>query len=277
MILLADSGSTKTIWKTIRSTNIQTFTTSGLNPYLITEQEVSRSLESFAPFLEHELKAVYFYGAGCGSASQNSIIEAPLKNLFPNAKIHIYNDLLAVARSVFQQQEGIACILGTGSNATYYNGEECINTTPSLGYVLGDEGSGSFIGKQLLKSYYYKEFTASTQSLLDGYLKAPLIEVLEQVYQKGAPNRYLGSFVKIIRANLHVQELQYIVEQALNEFFRIFIQPYPEHLSLAFTGGIAYNFQELLYKVAQRYNRTILSVTNQPLDGLIQYHSTTHF
>ena len=273
MVLLVDSGSTKTIWKIISDNNIQTFYTKGLNPYIVSEREVKEAISSFSPLLGDYVKEIYFYGSGCGN---NDIIDNkirnPLKEIFPLAKIEIHNDLLACARGIFNKQEGLVCILGTGSNATYYNGKECISSIPSLGYILGDEGSGSYIAKQLIKKYYYGQFSETTLNQLKSLFPNTLSEILENVYQKEMPNKYLGSFMNVFKEITDNKEIKHLILDAFNAFFEIYVVHYPEHLPIAFTGGVAFHFQEELYEVANQFNRNIAEVVESPMEGLIKYH-----
>ena len=281
MILIADSGSTKTDWRLIiDKDNIQEAYTEGLNPYFKTTEQVQQTINDvllvqFITKNPMEIDAVYFYGAGCSSDDKREIIESALKSVFKNAIIVVEHDLLGAAIGVCGTQPGIAAILGTGSNSCYFDGEKVIENFPALGYVLGDEGSGAYIGKEVLKGYLNKEMEGAILQKFEMKFQPSLEEILDRVYKEALPNRYFASFAKWVGEEVENEiYLQEIVRSALDSFFKKHICKYEKHseLPLNVVGSIGYHFMHILHQVAEKNNVKLGKVIKSPISGLLKYH-----
>lgn len=281
MILIADSGSTKTDWRLIvDKDNVQEAYTEGLNPYFKTTEEVQQTINDvlllqFITKNPMEIDAVYFYGAGCSSDDKKEIIATALKSVFTNANIVVEHDLLGAALGVCGTQAGIAAILGTGSNSCYFDGEKVVENIPALGYVLGDEGSGAYIGKEVLKGYLNKEMDDAVLQKFELKFKPSLEGILDRVYKEALPNRYFASFAKWVGEEVENEKyLQEIVRKALDAFFKKHICKYENHteLPLNVVGSIGYHFMHILHQVGENYNVKLGKVIKSPISGLVKHH-----
>lgn len=277
MVLIADSGSTKTDWNMITDAstteNVQTL---GFNPMYQNTEEIYSELESaLLPNLkEKNPEAVYFYGAGCSSPDRNKIVADALLKAFPDSQIHVDHDLLSAARAVCGHNPGIACILGTGSNTCLYDGNEITDNIPSLGFLLGDEGSGAYLGKLLIKAYLYRELPDELANSLKNTFNLTKESVLNAVYREPMPNRYMATFARFVyekRKNPAIKELIYT---AFEEFFERHVIKYDGHMELPvnFVGSVAYYFADNLKFVAKKYGLRIGTIIQSPSEGLIKYH-----
>lgn len=276
MILVVDSGSTKTEWKIIVDGKIhESIFTMGINPYFLSSGEIFQILltELKIP-TTFTIKKVYYYGTGCNSESKNNSVRDALKRYLPGSEIFIGSDLLGAARSLCQNKPGIACIMGTGSNSCYYNGYEIISNVSPLGYILGDEGGAAVIGRNLVSGVLKKQVPESVcNSFFETYKLTPA-EILENVYMKPFPNRFLGQFSKFISSNIEIPELQEIVISCFNDFIKRNILQYPESklLPVHFTGSIAHHFKPFIEDLLLRYDLKKGLITLSPMDNLIKYH-----
>jgi N-acetylglucosamine kinase-like BadF-type ATPase len=276
MILIADSGSTKTTWSLINPVNgeAKTCRTSGINPMYQDEESISHVLqEEFLLEIPDSLH-LFFYGAGCISKAINQPVHQALTKFFCCSVLSVETDLMGAARALCKNNEGIACILGTGSNSCYYNGRDIVRNISPLGYMLGDEGSGAVIGRKfighLLKNQLPEEI--STKFSLKYNMTAG--QILEHVYKKPFPNRFLAQFAEFINENLQEPTLQKIVKHSFGEFFSRNIKQYPEakNLPVHFIGGIAFYFEKLLREAATESGFQIGKIMHSPMQGLIEYH-----
>lgn len=276
MILLADSGSTKTEWKVIRDLNPQeSVFTGGINPYFLSENGIFQLLEN--ELAQHYRKAftkVYFYGTGCNTEAKNNVVKNALSRFVASGEIFVGSDLLAAARSLCQNQPGIACIMGTGSNSCYYDGKTIVANVSPLGYILGDEGGGAVIGRKLLSAVLKKQVPASVIEIFFDTYKITPAEILERVYMKPFPNRFLGQFARFIAENINIPELRGLVSTSFEEFIVRNILQYPEakDLPVHFTGSIAYHFRLLLEEQLSQNNLKTGMITLSPMSDLIRYH-----
>ncbi|MCB9187191.1 MAG: hypothetical protein H6601_10690 [Flavobacteriales bacterium] len=277
MILVADSGSTKCDWKLIDGNNVVgTASTMGLNPFFHNAEVVADTVSTDALLRANsqQISEVHFYGAGCSSVDRNQLIENGLKRVFANAKVHVDHDVMGAALAACQGQPGIACILGTGSNACFYDGEKVTQQIPSLGYILGDEGSGSWYGKKLLRDYLYKEAIPSelrTELQNSGFDKDT---ILNRIYREPHANVYLASFVKILSNYRDTEYVQNMISNGMTEFLTRHVCCFPSHkeVKVGFVGSIAFHFQESLRAEAQKLNITVGNIVKQPIDGLVAFH-----
>lgn len=277
MILVADSGSTSTDWVLIEGKNVKsTFKTNGFNPYFVKSEEIINELKSKFPnnIPQNTVNKIYFYGAGCSSKKMISIIDIGLKNVFTDAEIVIENDLLGAARSLFQNESGIAVILGTGSNTCYYNGKSIEKHIVSLGYILGDEGGGVYLGKLFITSYLNNELPKDISDLFYNEYNLRKDQILHTLYKEPNPNRFLASFTKFILKHSKNDFLSAIINKSFSDLFVKYICKYDNHdkLKIRFTGSVSFFFQEQLIKTASKFNIKIDLIEKEPIHGLVQFH-----
>jgi len=277
MILIADSGSTKTSWAvTGPELHQRIIQTQGLNPYFTSPGQIHEVLrDELIPFLDPTpVTGIFFYGAGCSTELNNRLVASQLSNFFPVAGIHIYHDILGAARALFGSNPGIACILGTGSNSSYYDGKEIFSDIPSLGYLFGDEGAGSSLGKKLLEKYLRKEFSGSLLDAFDQSYGLSLEEILNSLYNKPFPNRYLASFSPFLLAHKEKPEIHDLIFSSFTEFMDRHVTRYSRYLSVpaGFLGSIAYHYRDILYEAAAVRSVIISSILPSPMEGLLAFH-----
>jgi glucosamine kinase len=276
MILVADSGSTKTEWKILRDGKAdESLFSAGINPYFVSADDIYFLLiNELQSLSEQSFDRVYFYGTGCNSKSKDDVVRGAIARFCKAGEIFIGSDLLGAARSLCQNDPGIACIIGTGSNSCYYDGKAIAANVSPLGYILGDEGGGAVMGRKLVSAVLKKQVPQEVIDLFfDTYKIAPG-EILENVYMKPFPNRFLGQFARFISANIHIKELQDIVSTSFDEFIIRNILQYPESavLPIHFTGSISVFFRTFLERSLAKRNLKPGKITLSPMADLINYH-----
>ncbi|WP_205503487.1 BadF/BadG/BcrA/BcrD ATPase family protein [Rufibacter psychrotolerans] len=277
MILIADSGSTKTAWRLIDTEGeVGQAHTVGINPYYQDTPEIASMLqESLLPQLLGEApQEVHFYGAGCSAKDKQAIVASALAELFPLADISVHHDLEAAARALCGQEEGIACILGTGSNSCLYDGEKIIQNVPNLGFILGDEGSGGYMGKRIVQAFLNQELPQDIhQAFMDRY-HTNRDEIVDHVYRKPYPNRYMAGFAKFLFDHRQHPFIYQMISQCFADFFEKTVVKYPNYQKLKthFVGSIAFYFGDILRTVAQQYGLTVGNILESPIAGLSLYH-----
>ena len=276
-ILIADSGSTKCEWCLLHNGNKKIVDTQGISPYFLNTVQIQAILQKeLTPALKNlEVNEVYYYGTGCNGAANRKIVQKAIKAVLPSAKIYVDHDLMGAARALCGPKKGIACILGTGSNSCYFDGKKIRKNSPGLGYVLGDEGSGTYLGKKVLQYYLYDTFDEDLRYKFDAKYTTTAVEILENVYKKPLPNRYLASFAIFLAENRGHYMIENIIEDGLNDFFFIHLQGYKETstLPVSFVGSIAYAFRDVLQELCQTYKFELGRVIKSPIEGLIDFHS----
>jgi len=276
MILVADSGSTKTEWKVIKEGVPQdSIFSSGINPFFLSGKEIYLLLKKELKVLSDlSFRKIYFYGTGCNSVAKENIVKEAINRFNSSNDIFIGSDLLAAARSLCLSEPGIACIMGTGSNSCYYNGSVIVSNVSPLGYILGDEGGGAVIGRKLVSGVLKKQVPQNVIDLFFDTYKITSAEILENVYMKPFPNRFLGQFAKFIATNIHIPELQDIITSSFEDFIRRNILQYPESkiLPVHFTGSIAYYFRSFLEDLLVKNDLQPGNFTLTPMSNLIKYH-----
>ncbi|MCW3110705.1 MAG: N-acetylglucosamine kinase [Segetibacter sp.] len=279
--LIADSGATKCEWCLVNNGKKETIITSGISPYFLDESHIVELLKKdlLSKLKNVQVEEVHFYGTGLGNPKNVTIIKRALKKLFISAKITANTDLLAAARSLCVNEKGMACILGTGSNSCYYNGKKIMKNIASLGYVLGDEGSGAHLGKKVIQYYLYNTFDEDLKSRFDAQFVTTYMEILENVYQKPFPNKYLASFTAFLSENRSHYMVENILEDGLNDFFFNHLNKYSESwtLPINFVGGVAFAFKDVLQELCNSYQLELGKVLKAPMEGLVQFHSDTSF
>lgn len=273
MILIADSGSTKTDWAIIHSKNdISILSGEGINPVYHDEQEIIQKIESVNKE-KATIESVHFFGAGCIKNKTDIIVEKAFKKVFVNSDVFVDDDITGAAKSLFGDKKGIACILGTGSNSCYYNGSDVEYKIPALGYILGDEGSGAYLGKILLNRYFKQDLPKDIKEKFESEYKLDMMNVIEKVYKHENPNRYLATYSVFIKNNINNSYIRGLATKCLNDFFRFNIEKYNnfENKNIAFVGSIAYYYSDILKELAKQKNIKIHSIIQKPIDGLINY------
>jgi N-acetylglucosamine kinase-like BadF-type ATPase len=278
VILIADSGSTKTHWCVVRGGEIvsEVFT-GGINPFYQTDMEIIALLEEqLIPKLENPgIDSIYFYGAGCSFPEKKILVSRALVRFFNNAMIEIQSDLLGAARSLFQHEKGIACILGTGSNSCLYDGKEIVENVSPLGYILGDEGSGAVLGKLFVADCLKNQLpTELKEKFLDQYALTPAT-ILDNVYKKPFPNRYLAQFTPFLLENIEEPSIFNLVFDSFDAFFIRNVMQYPlEDMQVGMIGSIAHYFRDTLEIVASERGIIISDIVQNPMEGLKNFHKT---
>lgn len=277
-ILIADSGSTKCEWTYIKNGKKKTITTQGISPYFLNDAEIVTLLQAeLVPNLRKaSVEKVCFYGTGLSNPINVKLVNKALKHLFPHAKIEVNHDLLAAARALCGTEKGIACILGTGSNSCYYNGKRIVKNSPGLGYVLGDEGSGTYLGKKVIQYYLYNTFDEDLKYRFNLKFQTSSTEILEKIYKEPLPNRYLASFAIFLAENRGHYMIENIIEDGLNDFFFTHIYKYTESWKypIHFIGSIAFGFRDVLQELCNTYELELGRVMQTPMEGLVKYHKS---
>ena len=276
--LIADSGSTKTDWVIIDGKQVvAAFKTIGFNPYFqTTEQIYDEIILNLKPFISEYLKHIehlHYYGAGCSNHINCNIVAEGISTALELKNVFVSHDLLAAARALCGDKPGIACILGTGSNSCLYNGKEVKENVPSYGYMFGDEGSGAQMGKKLVQAYFYNELKPKIKTALEakGFHRE---EILDNMYKKGMPSKYLASFSKFISENLKDESLKKIVKDSFTEFFKRQIAEHTDSRQYVVNsvGSIGYYYKNILAEVANEEGYKLGKVIKSPIEGLIEFH-----
>lgn len=277
MIVIADSGSTKTTWCLLpkETGEIRTVDTAGINPFYQNEADIVNMLKNEFTVHFEGVKEIHFYGAGCANPDVNNIVRRALVDFFDAPAIEVESDLMAAARSLCQHEQGIACILGTGSNSCYYNGKTIEQQVSPLGFILGDEGSGAVLGKRLIADILKNQLPKTVIQKFFETHKTTQQEIMENIYRKPFPNRYAAQFTRFIGENKGEPSLHKLVATEFDLFFRRNVLQYhmATELPVNFAGSIAWYFSEILKRVAQNNNLNIGKIVQAPMDGLLQYHN----
>ncbi|MDY0103582.1 MAG: ATPase [Lentimicrobium sp.] len=276
MMLIADSGSTKTHWCLVDNNGKKLIQTIGINPYQMNYEAIKEVLENdLFPFLSSEtIKDIHFYGAGCSTDQKCNQIDSVLQDFFKTANIEVHHDLLGAARALCGHERGIACILGTGCNSCYYDGDEIKEQIYSLGYVLGDEGSGAYMGKLLIRDFYQNRMPADIQHLFQQDFNPVLEHILDNIYNQPRPNRYLASFSPFLLKNIDQPYVYELVSNSFDDFLSKYVLKFKEAKSakVHFLGSIAYHFSDVLKASAAKAGLEIGTIYESPIQGLVDYH-----
>lgn len=277
IILIADSGSTKTDWVLCNgSIIVKRIKTQGLNPTIqssdeilaVLKAELANNIDTTAP------QKIFFYGAGCAYETANNRMKQALEAIFTTKEIEIYSDLLASARALCGHEEGIACILGTGSNSCLYDGKDIIDNTPSMGYILGDEGSGAHLGRQLVSDCVKKQLPKAIREKFMQEYNLDVATILERVYHTPLPNRWLASLTPFIQENKKNAEVHTMLKHCFTQFFQRNVMVYRRSwLPIHISGGIGMNFSEEIRETAESLGLSVGNIVESPMEGLIKFHS----
>ncbi len=274
--LIADSGSTKTEWCILKNNKPKIFHTQGLSPYFLNKEQISTVLlgEVRKELKKDKPEEIFFYGTGCKSTLNKKLIKSAIYSVFKESKISVSDDLHGAARSLCGHEKGIACILGTGSNSCYFNGTRIVKNSPGLGFILGDEGSGAYFGKILIQHYLYEIMDDDLRAKFDARFVTTPQEILDHVYRKPLPNRYLAAFAIFLAENRGNYMIENIIADGLNTFFYTHLLRYKdaEKYPVHFTGSIASGFKDVIVSLCYEYGLNCGNIYKSPMEGLIRFH-----
>ncbi|MFN5372487.1 MAG: BadF/BadG/BcrA/BcrD ATPase family protein [Bacteroidia bacterium] len=284
MLLIADSGSTKCDWMLIQdNAESLSFSTMGFNPYFHNEAVISNAIRQNTAMCNFadQVTMLFLYSAGCSSKELKLVVERALRSVFPKANIYVDHDLIGAAFATWDDTPAITGILGTGSNSCFFDGDivKQANNGLGLGYILGDEGSGSWYGKILLRQYLANALPEELHTILRDEYTLDRQTIVEGVYMKPHANVYLASFMKVLSDNKENDWVQEIVNKGMAEFLKTHVQVYknyqrvPTHM----IGSIAYNFEDNLRKVGATMGVQVGTIIQKPIFGLVNYHMKHHF
>ncbi len=275
MKLIADSGSTKTDWCLIDGRNVVSrFCGQGINPSLqdrtVIEKILSEDLKKAVLFAD-TVQEICFYGAGCREEAMPLMRDILSKKFKKAGFIEVNGDLLAAARALFDDKEGIACILGTGSNSCFYDGTKVVSNVPPLGFILGDEGSGAVLGKIFINAMFKGVLSETLRDEFCDEMGLSLSDIISKVYREPAPNRFLASTSTFIHKHLDDMDLRTLVVGNFINFFRRNVNLYNrKDVVVGAIGGMAYNYKSLFIEVAESEGYMVGKVLQSPMDGLVE-------
>ena len=278
MIAIIDGGSTKCDWVILDNSgkpHLKT-TTLGFNPNIINVdfigQEIDKNEDLF--FLKNHIEKVFFYGSGCGTAANAKKVETEFIKSFPQAEVRIKEDMTAAAYAAYNGKPAIVCILGTGSNSCFFDGEKIRIDLPSLGFLIGDEGSGSALGKHLLRRFFMKKLPADLERAFIKTYNLTIEDAIKNMYHNPRANAYLGEFNKFIAEHKNHAYFQNMVFDEMKNFLDYQVLPYPEsgEIEINFIGYISYIYEDILRAAAAELNLTIGKVVQKPIESLVDYH-----
>ncbi|PSR08616.1 MAG: hypothetical protein DA408_14410 [Bacteroidetes bacterium] len=276
MKIIVDSGSTKADWKFLAPHQEMMLHTIGFNPVFHSSEFIGSEIQKeFKGIIDLQQEAeIYFYGAGCWDKSRNAVVAEGLKQVFPNASIEVHHDLLAAARATCGREPGISCIIGTGSNTCLYDGIDVRDNVTNLGYLCGDEGSGTHLGKKLIRHYFYREMPKDLLDKFETFIGGGKQTILDTVYNGEPPNVYLASFTRFMSEHTYHPFIQRILYRSFAEFIDRHVRKYEGHMRLPvhFIGSIAFVFQDMLKIVLTERAMHAGIFIKQPIDRLVEYH-----
>lgn len=289
MIIIADSGSTKTHWCMLAANGQSSdFLTDGINPFYQTQEAMCNSVKNqLLPQMGHLMWAgkithIFFYGAGC-TPEKSPLVQKALATVFKDAEVQVESDMVGAARGLLQHKKGIACILGTGSNSCLYDGERIVKNVPSLGFILGDEGGGAVLGKRLVADLFKNQLGADLMALFAQEYGVTQADLIDHVYRQPFPNRYLASLSKFCAAHLDDKRIYDLVYDHFTDFVVRNLEQYYQDendveiedthtLSVGFVGSIAYYYKSVLQQVMDDMGFAISKIMQDPIEGLKEYH-----
>ena len=277
MRLVADAGATKVDWGLINNSGeIHYFSTLGINPYFFKSEDIvnifGRELPKNLDRLD--VSEIFYYGAGCSSKGRTKRVYDALKLTFPKAKILVDHDLLGAAIALCGNQKGIACILGTGSNACLYDGKNILDQHGGIGFILGDEGSGAHMGKLFIQQLFYKNVPDELKRDFYDTYKLKDEQIIDNIYMKEYPNRFLASFSPFLSQNISHSFIENIVLKSFDEFFKYHVKYFKDYQDYPFNsvGSIAIHFEEQIRKTITDYGMRPGIFIEKPIDYLVGYY-----
>ena len=277
MILIADSGSTKCAWAECSSVGeiVKIHQTIGFNPKYTTEKSLLIALKnSSLTSIKDEVSEIHFYGAGCSSKKRNESLENSMRQFFVNAKITVKHDLEAAVKASYRGSPVICSILGTGSNSCFYDGKTIIENGPSLGYILGDEASGNYFGKQLINLYVNKKLPNHLTESLEKWTDDREKEIIEKIYSLEKPNLYIASFFLFMYENKQDKIFDSIFKNGIQNFFELHIKCFENYRNypLTFIGSVAYYLSNYINEFAEKEGMKVQEIIQSPIEDLVKEH-----
>ncbi len=277
MYFIIESGSTKSDWVLVDNKNNQSFfSTMGFNPYFHSSDLIEAELKNNKDIMQlaPSIKGIYFYGAGCSSPELNQIVLEGLSRIFTHSSIHVDHDLLACAYSTFKGNPAISCIIGTGSNSCFFDGQNLIEEVPALGYVLGDEGSGSYFGKQLLSAFLYHHLPQEIENDFLATYQLDKDMIVDRVYREQNANVFIASFMPFIAKHKEHPFFSQMVINGLRQFMKVHVCCYDNYKNteVHFVGSLSKIFEKELHKAAEELDIKVTSIIQKPVIGLVNYH-----
>ena len=276
MLLIADCGSTKVDWRAIAADgSVKSVNTEGINPVFLSSEDISKILEEkVVPAIGTDVKEIYFYGAGILAPELAKVLSDAFDKVFPGNKSFVASDLLAAARALCGHSAGIACIMGTGANTCFYDGEEIVNNVRAGGFILGDEASGGVLGKKLMADFIKGLLPKEIEEEFVKRYDLDYMKIVQKVYREPLPSKWLASFSPFIsefRDNPHINNL---IRTSFDEFFKRNIVHYDyKNYPVNLVGSIAHYYEDILKDVAAQNGATIGKIIKSPIDGLVEYHT----
>ena len=277
MIIVADSGSSKTDWALIKESGVEYVKTIGLNPYFLSKEELAKGIYSALKNVDmDEIEGIYFFGAGTSAAANRDKIKSVFVEFFPRLnEIVIDTDLYGAAKALFKEDKGIACILGTGSNSCYYDGTQIVDNVNSLGYLLGDNGSGAVLGLKLMQMYLRNKLSPKLAKKFRDEYNLDYRYILDNVYKQSTPNKFFAKFSPFIIANINDEVINKMVKDDIREFVDYFIVNYDNYknLPIRIIGSIGYFYEDVINEVFAEYGLKIDKISKTPIEALVEYYS----
>lgn len=269
--IVGDAGGTGTQWRVVENGQIHQFETVGFNAYTHSIQTLKSNIEgTFGEMIEQSVPK-YFYAAGVDTPEQRETVVKSLQSIFFH-NVSVENDLVGVARSLCGKEQGNVCILGTGSNACFYNGIQVSEVGASLGYILGDEGSGADLGKRLLRGVFRKQVSTDVQNAFFEKYELSSHEAIQRIYEGTQPNHFLSTFSNFIFEHKNQKDVRRLVTEGFESFFDAFFPNHDNEFPFYFSGSIAWFFQDILREVSISKGFDIRKIVQSPIPGLVDYH-----
>jgi N-acetylglucosamine kinase-like BadF-type ATPase len=277
MILIVDSGSTTTEWVFVNNNGeTKRFLSSGFNPYYFKDENYLEQLDKqmTGEISFSDVSSIFFYGSGCSSQTNCALVKTSLWEMFPEADIHLNHDLYGSALALCGNDNGIACILGTGSNSCLWNGKEIIENVPSLGYLLGDEGSGTYLGKLILTKILLGNAPSEISQHFYRFYELDFYTTMERIYKQDQPNKFFAGISKFASDNISHPWIQEMIKLNFNSFIDKQVIKYTdyENHEISFVGSVAYSFQDILKGVLESRNLKSGKIIKSPIDELVKFH-----
>lgn len=283
MILIVDSGSTKCDWKAVDKNGnqlLEKIRTKGLNPALLSEKKIRKVLKKSEPLKKHrrEVTNIYFYGAGCGTENPRLVLKLVLHEFFPNAEIVVEEDTMAAVYATLNEptEAAVVCIMGTGSNCSYYDGKKLHQRVKSLGYSLMDDASGNYYGKELIRDYYFNHMPEQIKIAFGDKYNLDADYIKYNLYKQPNPNAYLANFAEFMILNKDSEYIKDLIKKGIRRFAKNMILQYKEELKTVpvhFAGSIAFFCQDEIKEVAEELNFKVGNIERRPIEGLVSFHT----
>jgi len=274
--LIADSGATKTEWCIVGGKKRSSFFTTGISPYHMDQEKIESLLkdELTSIIRKTNFSSIYYYGTGCYTKVNANIVKRALQKVLLSDDVNVTHDLMGAAIALCGHTNGFASIIGTGSNSCFFNGTKIIQNSPGLGYVLGDEGSGAYLGRMVLQHFLYKQFDQELMDRFTDTYSLTKAEILQKIYKEPYANRFLATFAKFLSSNRGHYIIENIIEDGLRDFFDVHLIQYKNHASYPFhfVGGISFHFKDKIKELCNYYGLELGKIIKQPMEGLVDFH-----